>query len=490
MFAVALGTAGIAAENPPAKSSSAYAEAKSAFEAAQRQDCRSSASLLGKLIPRADFAGLPEAIQAISYEIGAVCETQLQKPEVGYRYALAGTSLKSASDHLWRIRLALELKDKRNAPAVDTIEAMAIQKPEALNAIPIRWLYRLNRDLKKDSKNSAPRLRMLATLSGPFYQPVEVASGDDFKFEYAGLLIDGGDKAGAVALFKQIQSPDILLRASVDPRLRDNFSSDFDGRSAVEQELARSREVAASHASSLAAVLKVAAHLRHLGRAEESLATLEAARPDGPQATSFTDLDEHRNWWWDAMARSYQMLGRYDDAVIAFRRGIDAKEYGALNVSQTLNLGYGHLLFGHPTEALAVISDFGAGGTHASPYGLMMMTMVRGCARLELGQKDAAKQDLAYVGEHERDNPGSAVELLLCANDLDGAAKALIRQLDDSDQRVTALLMLSDYDPPPPAQPNPRFQARLHLLKERPDLQAAVKRAGGTRHFRVQAGES
>lgn len=90
------------------------------------------------------------------------------------------------------------------------------------------------------------------------------------------------------------------------------------------------------------------------------------------------------------------------------------------------------------------------------------------------------------MAAHERDSPEVLTEVHLCAGDLDAAAAVMIRRLDDSDQRVNALLHLSDYDPPAPRYPLSPYYARLPDLKARADVQAAIKRAGGTRRFHLQ----
>jgi hypothetical protein len=216
---------------------------------------------------------------------------------------------------------------------------------------------------------------------------------------------------------------------------------------------------------------------------------LEAARPDGPGGKQFTDLDEETNWWWDEMARSYQMLGRYDEAVSAFGHGILAKEDGSPNVSQTINLGHAHVRFGHPERALKTVAVFETASYPASPYGEMEMRLVRGCAQAALGNRTALANDVAYARDHERDHPEALTDLLLCADDMDSAAASMIRRLNDPDKRAGALSQLSTFDPPPPSYPLMPFEKKMAALRERADVQAAIQRAGGVRHIRLQAGE-
>jgi hypothetical protein len=70
--------------------------------------------------------------------------------------------------------------------------------------------------------------------------------------------------------------------------------------------------------------------------------------------------------------------------------------------------------------------------------------------------------------------------------DMEGAAAVVVRRLDDPDQRVEALLQLSDYDDPPVPVPPAPLDAPLRALKERADVKAAVARAGGIRRFHVR----
>lgn len=485
-LAVAVGTTATAADEPTPRQVKLYERLQAVWAKAKSNDCQSSMPLLAGIFDDPTFATLPDPTRAAGYQVGTFCAAQVKSEALTYRYALAGTQIKGADPALWNMRLHLEAKDNRNEQAVDTIEAMASQSPTTLNTLSGPWLGRLNRDLKQAGQIGS-RTRLLAVLTAPGYQPDEVlATGDAFKRDYAALLVDAGKKAEAAALVARIVTPSDLISVSVDPRLRTMLPTNFDGRVAVESRLAQVREIAASHPGSLAAVNEISQYLRRLGRIEEAVATLEAARPDGPQGQSFADLDDYQNWWWDEIARNYQMLGRYDDAVAAFRKGIDAKEYAALNVSQTINLAYARLRFGHPAEALATVAAFEKEQYSASPFGEMQLHLVRGCAHAELGQSVAAKDDTAYIMAHARDAPGALTTMMLCDGDMDGAAAAVIRDLDDPDNRPQALLLLSDYDPPPPRYPASPDEKRLPALKARADVKAAITRAGGTRHFHLQ----
>lgn len=463
--------------------------ARQAYEQSQKGDCRTGLATLRPVMRDKGFASFNDAFRRAIYELAVACSYDVKDGAGAYRYALEGTRAGPGSAFLWNARFVAEMGDKRLADGVATLEAMHSRDPEALNSLRMRWLFSLYRELK-DQPDPALRTRFLTLFTATDYQPDEpLATGDYFKRQRAVQLIAAGDEPAAAALLKRITEPRILVGVSLDPRLRKLLGPDFNERAAVENRIVQIREIAASHGSSLATVLELSRYLRMLGRVDEALATLEAVRPDGPGGKDFTDLDEQRNWWWDEVARSYQMLGRYDDAVSAFGRAIAAQEDGAPNVSQTINLGHAHLRFGHPDLALKTVAVFDTKSYSVSAYGNMEMRLVRGCAQAALGERAALADTLRYARDHERDHPEALTDLLLCAGDMDGAAASIIRRLDDPDRRADALHQVSTFDPFPPAYPQMPFEAKMPALKARADVQAAIERAGGAGRFHLQAGE-
>jgi tetratricopeptide (TPR) repeat protein len=204
---------------------------------------------------------------------------------------------------------------------------------------------------------------------------------------------------------------------------------------------------------------------------------------------AFEDSDERINWYWDAIGRSEAALGHYDEAVAAFRKGAAAAEDGSPNVSQVINLALFQARALRGEEALKTLAAFDEPGRTASPYGLMEMRAARGCAHAVAGHRAEARAELDYMLAHEADHPEALSDLLLCMDDMDGAAASFIRRLGNEDQRVAALIQLSDYDPPPVPHPGDPIDGRLAKVKVRADVQAAIARAGGLRRFPLQPGE-
>jgi tetratricopeptide (TPR) repeat protein len=450
-------------------------------------DC---ATVLKLVVPRLKPSGsssVPDKIRATGYDLAASCASKTNKDDLAYRYALEGTALEDSSDWLWRFRLAIELQNDRFEPGLTTIEAMTQGRGAALNAVPIQWMHQVLVKLKAQHRDDLRR-KLLKLLTTSYRPDNPFASIDRFRQDYAEILYDAGDKAGAEALIHDIDTARVVNELSFDPRFRPMLAADFDVRAGVERNLAKARDLMRQHPDQLEPIVRVAEDLRQLGRPQEALEALDAARSSIAQTGAFSDRDEQLNWWWNGVASTQAMLGHYGEAMAAMRSGADVKEQGELNVSQVINLAEAQIHFGKPQEALATLAVFDGPPRALSPYGEMEMRFTRGCANALAGRKDALAADLAFARAHETDHGEALSDLLLCSGDLDGAAAAFIRRLEDPDRRVEALLQLSDYDAPPVALPDPVY-AHMPALKARADMQAAIARAGGTRRIHLQRDE-
>jgi tetratricopeptide (TPR) repeat protein len=457
-------------------------------EAYREGDCRTVVRKGGPMLDAGTGAGLPAEVETLIYDIVVACEWAQHAHAKAHAHALKGTALGGGSDVLWRMRLGLELYLKQPEAAIATIEAMSGGRGAALNAIDVNDMWQLVRELK-DLGKADLRKRLLALLAAEGYAPDDTfGSNEDFRYKYAELLAESGDAAAARPIIAGLHNVSNLAQASLDTRFRDFLPKEIDFRAAAEAELTRDREQMAIHPDRLDAVVAVAGDLRRLGRPQEALDVLLAAGPGLAEAGAFKDLEETVSWYWDALGRAYNMLGRYDAMVESFRKGSAGTENGVPNVSQVLNLAGAQLEFRRGDEALGTLAVF-ADGRKSSPYGEMVMRYARGCAYALADRPTEAAADLAFAREHEKDNPGALSGLLLCMGDLDGAAAAFIRRLDDPTQRAAALLQLSEYDEPVAARPPDPVDSRLPELKARTDIQAAILRAGGVRRFKLQRGE-
>lgn len=481
---VATGAAG-AVRAPGAKEAQKSIERLSAsFAAANKGDCKKALSLARPIAERPEAAGLNDRGAVAALLIVSRCEYAIGEKDRAYADIRRATALEEASDEAWHVRLVFDLQEKNFERAIETMEAMTQGHGQALNSSPQRWYWAMLGELER-TRADALRSRLLRLLSDPAYSPTEpLATADGFRSRYAGQLAASGDLDGARQLVADLKGARAIARASLDSRLRQFFPKDPDVRAAGERGFKEHLRAMQLHPELLEAVNDVAADLRLLGRPEEALKVLKAVEG---QLQTFEDRGEHLTWWWNSLAQTFRMLGRYDEAVAAFRKGTELAEGGAPNISQRINLAALQNAFGHSDEALKTLAVFQGPGPHGSPYGEMQLYEVRGCAKALGGQHPQAELD--YINAHDRDAPDSLQQILLCMGDVDGAAAALIRQLDDPEQRAEALMNASDFDDEPVKGPETARTRASKAMYERAEVKAAIERAGGKRRFNVQAGE-
>ncbi|MFC0687745.1 tetratricopeptide repeat protein [Novosphingobium clariflavum] len=486
--ALALASAGLAAQAEARQDiSRAAAKAMPRLQSSMNgNDCDGALKIISPLVARKDFGTLEPLLQGPILLSATICEGQANKLDAALGHARMLTALPGAADIAWRLRYAVELDSKRDGDAVTTLEMIQKQAPSAFGSIPDDWIFALVNRLDDRQDDPAYR-RLLVLATAPAFPPaINDAGFARLRLPLARLLAREGDKESAAAQVAAIREADLLRQASLDPHLRSYLPADFDLRAAYERQAADLEQRSIARPGRLALPIDLAATQRVLGQADKALATLQAARPDGVLAKQFSDRDERVNWWWDGLARTYEQLGRYGEAVEAYRTAIAGGEKGRPNVSQTINLAYLHVRFGHPREALALLAPFAQqAGAAASPYGVMEMRLAHACAAQALALDDLAATDLAYAQAHPEDHPEALTDMQMCMGRFDDAAASMIARLGDPDRQVDALGQLSEYRPLPAGVPPGLFDAGLTALRARADVQAAIARAGGTRKFDV-----
>jgi tetratricopeptide (TPR) repeat protein len=407
------------------------------------------------------ITGLELMVAGCAYEIG--------QKDRAYALLLTGTRSDASPDEMWNLRFAVELEMKKLPAAVATIEAMSQGRGAVLNAMPVLWLYELDRQLKEAGLKSE-RKRFLKVLAADAFVPEEtLGDAQGLHYAYAQLLAEEGDSEAARAVLATITSPYFLTHALFAPRLAPLLAPGLDLRAAAEAALARDRALAGRYPDRLGPVIDAAADLRLLGRPQEALDLLQPALARAAEKGAFTDAEDKLPWAWDGVARANTALGRYEEAAKAFSAGGQLGEDGMPNVSQIINLAHLQVRFGHPAEAVRTLAVFDDPKRQASPFGYMEMRLARGCANSAAGNARAAAADLAYAEAHAKDHPVALGYLYLCLDKMDQAAAFFIQRLDDPDQRSAILRELADYDPPARPVPAP-FGGKLETLKARADV--------------------
>lgn len=484
---IASPSAGAVRADPGANPDTALAQAQQAFH---RGDC---ASVLGNLTPiiagRA-FSSLADRTRSSALFMASLCEAQTGRFDEALLHIRAATTLPAAPMEIWIARLRIEIYSANPADAVSTLEKLERDTPGAVGRVESTWLQALNGRLKGMPSGAAARDRLLAVVSDPAFVAARYDPGFEYMFlDNARRIAISGDRAGAQAQVDRLNSHVVLISASLDPALRFAIPQDYDMRAATRREIAHLERLSTERPSLLALVIAQAEAHRAIGEPDKALALLLSAAPEGSLAPLFTDREAKLNWWWDELASTYAHLGRYDDAVAALKSGMKVGEQGNFNVSQLLNLASLQLRLGKPQDALDTLAgQETALGTGSSPYGKMVYRRIHGCAAKRTGKADIAAQDFAYALAHRQDEPSNLAAIQLCMGDIDGAAAAIVARLDNPEERGDALRDLSTYeDWPATIPPSPDLAAEESLLA-RPDVRAAIERAGGIRIFNVLPG--
>jgi beta-barrel assembly-enhancing protease len=154
------------------------------------------------------------------------------------------------------------------------------------------------------------------------------------------------------------------------------------------------------------------------------------------------------------------------------------------NVDQLINLGDLYCELERPRDALAAIGSMVA---PTSPLGAMQLESVRLEAAEQLRDTQQVTRSLDYVRTHRADAPSTYVDSLIVVNQLDQAARVLIAQLLDMDQRQAALLSVQGFAPVPGTPRDMTLAARRRAVIARPDVQLAIDKVGRVDSYRVEA---
>lgn len=444
--------------------------------AASLHDCAAVlAKAPGLLAP--ETAGSDPALLARADEFAASCAFEQGRRDDALRFAVAGTALSEASDRLWQLRLAVTPLAADPAAFVATIEAMADRHPAALDAIPPRVLGTVD-DVLTVTRRDDLRGRLLAVLTGGRYAPqAPFTTIDRFLKEEGEQRVAAHDPAGAGAVLARVTDPDLLAGLLADPVTRTLVGPADALRARVEAELAREQEERRLAPNRLDGAADVAFLQIALGRPADSRETLATAGDPDRAADP-----EHLTLYWSAVAHMQFALNDDDAAADAFRRAAQYKPDGtrSVNVGQVLNLADAQLSRGHPADALATLAVFDTGTGSLNDHGAAFFHGIHGCARALGGDVSGAGADRAYLRDHRDAAAVDYARLLLCLNDDAGAAHELVRALGRADTRADVLEEFSDFDPPPLPPPAEPLVSRLKALRQRPDMSAALVKAGGT----------
>ncbi|MGV6491874.1 hypothetical protein ACTUVK_001685 [Stenotrophomonas rhizophila] len=301
---------------------------------------------------------------------------------------------------------------------------------------------------------------------------------DDLWLSLATLQADAGEAEALATTLSRIDGPRELIALRSDKRFDPYLKRDdprLDPVRAVHARIASLSDTLRRTPQFNDLTTEFGRLLLVAGREEEVLTLTEPllAIAAGPEALP---AEQRRSvaWLLDQRATALRRRGEHAQAVASLRLAVRAADPTGDTVSQRLNLGV--LLAGleQPEPALAEVSGLG----DVSAYGESTRALVELVSALQL--RDAARADrartaLAAVRAQAPQNP---LEGLLADDRMDDAATALRAMLASPRTRVDALLSLQDMRTVPALPGDAARTARWRQLKQRPDVQAAVRQVG------------
>jgi len=304
-------------------------------------------------------------------------------------------------------------------------------------------------------------------------------AGDAMKMIVIDHLLSNGGRERAAILAGQIGTTDNLMQLVLLRKYDGLLPQTRTPVSRIEAALAaRDRSTAAALAAEPGAVrpiLNRARHLRNVGREADALALLlpqvadvagAAAQPDGM-------------WLIQEAANALLALGRADDA-LALGRQLLALDFEANPSLINPMINHVWLIWksGRFAESLEQARRLDRAGDEAiSRFGRAMLDSTIVCSLASLGRQVEARSWMAQLRQHSSESSMQRTRASLCLNDLDAAALSVQRGLE-SEEPAFVVFSLQDYEVGGLSPAWEQLRQRLSSLRTRPDVAAALDRAG------------
>lgn len=472
---------------PPASAQQTYAQTRALALYNQLSDastCEAALPTAREFWPSNEFRQQLSPDDQSNFLAAVVgCAMSLQDTQAAIAAATAAHDLNAT----WadKVRLILGMSSDNDALTVQAFFDLAQTSPKDFAALESFNAWGAIRAAENISGGSDVALQMHNLLVSAHYQPDDVSFDDFFRLDHARLLLMHGQAAQARARLEGVVDPQAILTIRInkiyDPLRSDPaFERRLDVASAANASIARARRAVADHPRLLSSVVSLARALRDIGRSREALEAIEhvlpAAQADNA-ASSFDDLEEQLQWLLNEKADLLYDLGRNDEARSIYLESVSANSGGGSNANQAVEFAGLLNAEGRASDALQVLQTL---LPHLNSYGDLLRQSERACAAEQMHDHAVRDAALTILRAREMDNPGALAHVLLCMNDIDGAAALMIRRLANPVERERAILALQPFhhlDTRRLPLETVELQ-RLAQVRDRPDVRAALNAVG------------
>jgi beta-barrel assembly-enhancing protease len=492
-FLVVLVLAGCAANKAPISSASQLdqtAQIDATLKLVSGRHFEEAEAVIQPLVHSKDFSRLPSAEQYRALLTAAKLGFTLKHPKLEYesRVRLLALPEAAADDRRSRVNAANRLGN--TGEIIIGLTVLVEKDPERLNASWDPFILRVLRDgkTKLPHGSTLPLLQALYAAHWKLKWNLEPSGAWQ---DLALLLLEKNRLAEAIDVSTHVTDEYMFIAMRADRRFDAVVAADpahFDVDAAYKHGLETLQSTAERAPQSLTpkmAVIDLLMEQQHYAEAlAEADRLLEEIRSSADPKTWYKDYDDSYAWILDTRSHLLRRLGRWEEGLEQLAAASFVLDKNGGNVSQVINLGELYCALGRPEEGLNSLTRLGA---DISPYGLMQEGAVRLDAAVQLGNTDQAAKWFAFLRDHRADAPRTYQYGLLMMDEFDTAAKWLIEQLEDRDQRSATLLSIQDYAVPPLTPRETEMHKRRRDLRARPDVQAEIQKVGRIQRYNLEA---
>jgi len=431
-----------------------------------------------------EFLTLESSAQFRVFLLAAFADRGREDYLGAHEYMMLATGFPDANAEHWLMRAQYASRVDAWPDAALAVTTIAKQWPEFIADADERLISRAAFRANDDGKHKAERIELLKALFAAHFVLEGGSQPDGLWHDLVLDALEHHDLRRAREVAGRIQGASTLLHMRADRRFDAVVKAErrtFNLTAAVKRECKRLAKTADANPRSLGVRVQYGYALLDAGRfaellalTEEIIARVSTARAD---EAPYDDIEDQLNWIYNHKAAALRALGRWDDALIVMEAARLQPEDGSINVSQAINLGWHYVDYGKPENALEALD--GIDWAHSlSAYGRMQLQYVRYRAYLQLANLQEADNVLAYLREHRDDAQDTWQLAMLDAGDFDGAAALLIARLRDPEKRYEALGEVQEYLPLPRLPRQAEALARWEELVARADVAAAIDEVG------------
>jgi hypothetical protein len=452
VLALVMGSA-LADDTAPALTPEDHEQVRLGLDAAEQRLCDHAINVLRPVAEADNFGGFAQSTQREVLSSIVFCAYQLREISVAVPFLEALSRMPGGNPLPQLQQLFWAATTTRDLPLiVATLKRIAAYGPQAVATIPIESLYRAHREMALREDDGGLRFEFLQVLYDIAYQPASpFQTSDMLMVAYARLAADKGRTEVLAPVIKGLTSPYAMVEILMDRRFdavrkQRRLDPHLELEAAAENQLRRLAALVERHPDSLEGHIDYSRALETVRRYDDALEAIQPIAEKLRQAggsEAFVDADRYGNWALERYSEALAKLDRDAQADAVHEESTQAPEHRGDNVSQRINYAYSQFARGRFSSALRSVADVNPDNT--SEYGNVLLHTLRVCSISMGGIEADYLNSLSYVLENERNYGDQVLRTYLCLDDLDSAARNLVRRLEDPIRRTNALKALQMY---------------------------------------------